>query len=61
MSSSTGSAKAYVCMQCEMPEPKCVCERYCCLCQTQLGIRLCEDGLMYCPACREACGYKTSD
>jgi hypothetical protein len=25
-----------------------------------MDIRMCEDGLMYCDACRKACGYKTS-
>jgi len=46
------------CMQCEMPEDKCACEKFCCLCQSQMDVRICTDGLMYCPACREACGYK---
>jgi hypothetical protein len=49
------------CMQCEMPETECVCEKYCAFCQAQLEVRLCHDGLYYCPACREACDYKTSD
>lgn len=61
MSGSTGTGKKFVCMQCEMTEAKCFCEKYCCLCQSQLDIRLCSDGLYYCPPCREACDYKTSD
>jgi len=48
-------------MQCEMSEDKCHCEKYCCLCQSQLDIRLCQDGLFYCPPCRESCDYKTAD
>lgn len=49
------------CAQCDMTEDKCECERYCVLCQSQLDIRLCTDGLYYCQACREACDYKVSD
>jgi hypothetical protein len=51
----------YRCMQCDMIEEKCNCERYCSSCQGQIGIRLCSDGLYYCPPCGEACGYKVSD
>jgi hypothetical protein len=46
------------CMQCEMSEAQCSCEKYCSSCQSQMDVRLCEDGLFYCTACREACGYK---
>jgi hypothetical protein len=53
--------KQFICMQCEMNEEKCYCEKYCCSCQSQLDVRLCEDGLYYCSPCREACGYKASD
>jgi len=49
------------CAQCEMIEEKCDCEKYCCLCQGQVDIRLCQDGLFYCPPCFEACDYKTQD
>jgi hypothetical protein len=53
-------AKAkYRCIQCEMTEDRCECEKYCCLCQSQIDIRLCSDGLMYCAPCRQACDYKT--
>ena len=55
-----GKAK-FRCAQCEMPEDKCDCEKYCCLCQGQVDIRLCHDGLYYCPPCREACDYKTQE
>ena len=61
MSSAAGTGKKYVCTQCEMAEDKCHCEKFCCFCQSQLDIRLCHDGLFYCPPCREACGYKTAD
>jgi hypothetical protein len=44
-----------LCSQCDLPEEKCACDRYCCYCQGQLGIRLCVDGKYYCPDCREAC------
>ena len=56
-----GSSKKFLCMQCESAEARCACERYCCLCQSQLDVRLCQDGLYYCPACREACDYRTSE
>ena len=57
---TTGKTK-YLCSQCDMSESRCECEKYCCLCQSQIDIRLCEDGLYYCPPCREACDYKTAD
>jgi hypothetical protein len=60
MSTGTSHAK-YRCAQCEMPEAQCECDKFCCLCQTQLDIRICADGLMYCEPCRRACDYKTSD
>jgi hypothetical protein len=60
MSTGTGSAK-YRCSQCERPEDSCECNKYCCLCQAVLEVRVCQDGLMYCEACRTACDYKTSD
>jgi len=44
-----------------MPEKMCECEKYCVLCQSQIDIRLCTDGLYYCEPCREACDYKVSD
>ena len=37
----------------------CECEKYCCLCQAVIDIRICADGLMYCEHCRKACDYKT--
>ena len=59
---STGSSPAkFRCAQCEMPENQCECDKYCCLCQTMLDVRLCQDGLLYCEPCRNACDYKTSD
>ena len=44
-----------VCSICDRAESDCKCGRYCCICGGQEGIRLCTDGLYYCPDCREAC------
>jgi len=60
MSTGTSPAK-YRCSQCEQPENSCECEKFCCLCQAVIDIRVCSDGLMYCEPCRKACDYKTSD
>lgn len=58
---STGTSPAhYRCAQCEQPENNCECEKFCCLCQSVVDIRICADGLMYCEPCRKACDYKTS-
>lgn len=50
-----------VCSQCDQPESKCACQKYCCFCQSQDDIRLCVDGLYYCPECREACDVRVAD
>jgi hypothetical protein len=47
-----------ICGQCEQQEQRCECDKYCCLCQGQLDVRLWDDGLYYCGACREVCDYK---
>jgi hypothetical protein len=47
-----------MCSQCEQAEQRCECDKYCCLCQGQLDVRLWEDGLYYCGPCREVCDYK---
>jgi hypothetical protein len=60
MATTTANRK-YRCMQCEMTEDRCDCEKYCCLCQSLMEVRLCEDGLYYCKPCREACGYQVSE
>jgi hypothetical protein len=60
MSTGTGSAK-YRCAQCEQSEESCQCEKYCCLCQSVIDVRMCTDGLLYCEPCRSACDYKTAD
>lgn len=44
-----------VCVQCDKPEGQCNCEKYCTICKGQLNVKLCADGLYYCPDCREAC------
>ena len=51
-------AKEFVCFQCETPESRCKCVRYCCLCHAQFDVRLCEDGLYYCQPCRESCDLR---
>ena len=53
--------EAFKCAQCDQPEERCVCQRYCCLCQSTETIRLVGDGLYYCRDCREACDYRTED
>jgi hypothetical protein len=53
--------KEFKCIVCDQPEERCVCPKYCALCQSDYGPRLCEDGQYYCIDCREACDYKTQD
>jgi hypothetical protein len=48
------------CNQCDQLEERCECEKYCILCQGQMNVRLCEDSLYYCDACREAAGHEVS-
>ena len=50
-----------LCSQCDHPESQCTCEKYCCFCQSQHNVRLCVDGLYYCPDCREACDIHVAD
>jgi hypothetical protein len=50
-----------VCSQCDKPETKCTCEKYCSFCQSQEHVRLCEDGRYYCPDCREACDLRVAE
>jgi hypothetical protein len=49
-----------VCSMCDRTETDCKCPRYCCICGGQDGVRLCVDGLYYCPDCREACEVSTA-
>jgi hypothetical protein len=49
------------CSQCDKTEDRCECDRYCYMCMGQYNNRLCQDGLYYCQACREACDYHTDD
>lgn len=58
---ATTTKTKFRCMQCELTEEKCSCEKYCSLCQSELNVRLCHGGLYYCAPCREACDYKTAD
>ena len=50
-----------LCSQCDKTEQQCTCAKYCCFCQSQDNIRLCVDGLYYCPDCREAVDVSTAD
>ncbi len=59
--SSKPSVSRIVCAQCEQSEASCACEKFCVYCQSQLEVRLCVDGLMYCEACRTACEYKPAN
>lgn len=51
-------ADKFICMQCDQPEGSCKCDRYCCLCQGEHNVRLCQDGNYYCLDCREACDFQ---
>ncbi len=50
-----GPRQQIVCVQCDKTEEYCDCEKYCTICKGQHNVRLCADGLYYCPDCREAC------
>ncbi|HZU23654.1 MAG TPA: hypothetical protein VE998_12550 [Terriglobales bacterium] len=47
-------AEPFRCMQCELPEERCACQKYCNWCMSEHDVRLCFDGLFYCLDCREA-------
>ena len=51
----------YRCNGCDQLEERCVCEKFCILCQSDYNVRLCEDGFYYCQDCREACDYGAVD
>jgi hypothetical protein len=51
----------YLCTQCDREEDKCLCDKYCNLCQSQYNVRLCSDGLYYCGDCREACDLRAQN
>lgn len=48
-------AELFRCAVCELEEAKCLCDKYCGMCQGAHDVRLCKDGLYYCLECREAC------
>jgi len=48
-------ASQITCGICELPEEKCLCEKYCSLCLGYHQVRLCNDQRYYCLECREAC------
>ena len=54
-------AERFVCAICDLPEEKCQCDRYCCLCQGGHNVRLCNDGQYYCLDCREACDLQAQE
>lgn len=53
--------KEFRCIACDLPEGRCVCDRFCALCGLDYGARLCEDGQYYCADCHEICEYHTQD
>src|SRR5260370_17118823 len=42
-----------LCAQCDLPEDRCACEKYCTICKGQQNVRLCSDGLSYSPHSRD--------
>src|SRR5438094_8612320 len=44
-----------LCAQCDLPEDRCSCERYCTICKGQLNVRLCSDGHYYFRVCGAGC------
>jgi sulfur transfer complex TusBCD TusB component (DsrH family) len=50
-----------VCSQCDKDEQHCTCDKYCTICKSLERVRLCQDGLYYCPDCREACEVSVVD
>lgn len=52
---------AYVCTVCGMTEKKCQCLKFCSLCNSDYGVRLCQDGAYYCRDCREICEYTAEE
>ena len=53
--------EAYLCSACSMREAKCQCEKYCILCKSDSGVRLCQDGCYYCRDCREVCEFSVDE
>lgn len=53
--------KRFTCAQCDLPEERCICDKFCALCKNMERVRLVGDGLYYCADCREACDYRTED
>jgi hypothetical protein len=51
-------AEAFKCMMCDKEEAQCQCDKYCCICQGEHDVRLCQDGQYYCTECREICDFK---
>jgi hypothetical protein len=51
----------YHCQLCDRTEKRCECYKYCCMCYGEYKVRMGEDGLYYCEACREACEIRLPD
>lgn len=51
----------FTCQVCDCVEEKCMCDKFCCLCQSLENVRLCGDGLYYCEPCRVACEYNAEN
>jgi hypothetical protein len=54
-------AEPFICIQCDRTEDKCVCDKFCCLCQGEHNVRLVQDGNYYCLECRESCEYEAQN
>src|SRR4051794_21826409 len=50
-------AARFICAICELPEEKCLCDKYCCICMGSHDVRLVQDGQYYCLECREVCDF----
>ncbi len=50
-------AARFHCVVCDKVEERCICDKYCYICQSEHDVRLVEDGCYYCLECREACEY----
>ena len=59
MSTGTKTAR-FRCAQCERPEDECECEKYCCLCQAVVDVRICGDGHNYSQPFRDDSDYNTN-
>ncbi|MDR3763617.1 MAG: hypothetical protein P4M01_05920 [Acidobacteriota bacterium] len=54
-------AERFHCAVCDKVEERCICDKYCYICQGEHDVRLVSDGCYYCLECREACEYLPED